>query len=59
MTKMTQGIGFNMWDKIGPVWKLFLCLGLCYSVFIISFLSKEGSESQRLELTFMLGMFTS
>ena len=41
---MTLGIGFIMWDKIGPVWMLFLVnsLGLCYSVFIISFLSEEG-----------------
>ena len=46
MAKMTLSIGFIMWDKIGPVWKLS------------SFLSEEGLESQRLELTFMLGMFT-
>ena len=26
MTKMTIVIGLIMWDKIGPVGKLFLCL---------------------------------
>ena len=30
MTKKTLGIGFIMWDKIGPVWKLFLCLSIAW-----------------------------